>query len=47
MRVNKRLFWFLKDDVELDLSNESILDMYIQQVLTYGNTEDIKIFLKM
>lgn len=39
---DKRLFWFLKDNIELDLSDSSILDMYIQQIITHGNTEDIK-----
>lgn len=42
----KRLFWFLKDDIELDLSDESVLEMYIQQVITHGNTEDIKNIFK-
>ncbi len=38
----KRLFWFLKDNIKLDLSNPSVLDMYIQQVITYGRAEDIR-----
>ena len=37
----KRLFWFLKDNIKLDLSNPSVLDMYIQQVIMYGRAEDI------
>jgi hypothetical protein len=44
---NKRLFWFLKDGIELDLDNPSILDMYVQQVITHGKTEDIKYLLKI
>lgn len=43
---DKRLFWFLRPDIELDLSNPSIREMYIQQVITAGRTEDIKNFLK-
>ena len=38
----KRLFWFLKDNIKLDLSNPTLLDMYIQQIITYGRTEDIR-----
>ena len=43
---DKRLFWFLKDDVKLDLSKPSQLDMYIQQIITHGRTEDIKMLFK-
>jgi hypothetical protein len=39
----KRLFWFLKDNVMLDLSNPAVMDMYIQQVITHGRAEDIRI----
>lgn len=39
---DKRLFWFLKDNIKLDLSDSSVLDMYIQQIITYGKAEDIK-----
>ncbi len=39
----KRLFWFLKDNVTLDLSNPAVLDMYIQQAVMYGRAEDIRI----
>jgi len=45
--VDKRLFWFLKEGVELDLSKKSQLDMYIQQTLLRGKTSDIKRLLKM
>lgn len=43
----KRLFWYLKDGVEFDLEDPSQLDMYVQQVLSHGNTEDIRNLLKM
>lgn len=39
---DKRLFWFLKEDIRLDLLEPSVLDMYIQQIITHGRTEDIK-----
>jgi hypothetical protein len=39
---DKRLFWFLRDDIELDLDKQAILDMYVQQVITHGNSKDIK-----
>ena len=40
--AEKRLFWFLKDKVKLDLSDPAVLDIYIQQVMTYGRAKDIK-----
>jgi len=40
--IEKRLFWFLKEGTELDLSDKTQLDMYVQQVLTRGKTSDIK-----
>ena len=43
---DKKLFWFLKENITLDLSNPSDIDMYIQQVLTRGRTEDIKNIFK-
>ena len=43
---DKRLFWFLRDNIKLDLSNPSDTDMYIQQVITRGRTEDIKAIFK-
>lgn len=46
IRPDKRLFWFLKDDVYLDLSNPSDMDMYIQQIITRGKAEDIKALFK-
>ena len=35
-RVDNRLFWFLKEDTELDLSNKTHLDLYVQQILSRG-----------
>ena len=43
--TSKRLFWFIKDGVELDLDNPSQRDMYVQQTLSNGKTEDIKSML--
>ena len=45
--AEKRLFWFLKEGAEIDLSDNAQLDMYIQQVLSHGSTPDIKSLLKM
>lgn len=45
IKAKKQLFWFLKDGVNLDLSNPGVLDMYIQQVITRGNTEDVRMLL--
>jgi len=39
---DKKLFWFLKEDITLDLSNRSDIDLYIQQILTKGRSKDIK-----
>ena len=46
IQPDKRLFWFLKDNYELDLSDQVVLDMYIQQLITHGNAEDIKTLFK-
>jgi len=40
--AEKRLFWFLKEGAELDLSNKTHLDLYIKQTLSKGKTSDIK-----
>jgi hypothetical protein len=40
--AEKRLFWFLKEGTELDLSNEAHMDMYVQQTLSKGRASDIK-----
>ncbi len=39
---DSRLFWFLREGVRLDLSDPSILDMYVQQVMTRGNMGDVR-----
>ena len=44
--VEKRLFWFLKEGTELDLSNKAHLDMYVQQTLSKGKLSDIKKLLR-
>lgn len=45
--ANKRLFWFLKEGIKLDLSNKSHLDLYIQQSLSRGKASDIKRLFKV
>lgn len=45
--VEKRLFWFLKDGTELDLSNKTHLDMFIQQTLSKGRASDVKSLFRM
>jgi hypothetical protein len=42
IKAEKRLFWFLKENVELDLSNRAHLDMYVQHTLSRGKTSDIR-----
>ncbi len=46
MAAEKKLFWYLKEGAELDLSNRSHLDMYVQQVLTRGTISDVQLLLK-
>lgn len=41
----KRLFWFLRDGVTLDLTEPSAADLYVQQVLTRGTEGDVKTLL--
>jgi len=43
---DKRLFWFLKEGIQLNLREPSVLDMYFQQVISRGKTEDIRVLLK-
>ena len=40
--IEKRLFWFLKEGTELELSDKAQLDVYVQQALTGGKASDIK-----
>lgn len=40
------LFWFLKEKTQLDLTEPSVRDMYVQQVITRGRTRDIRSLLK-
>jgi len=42
IRVDNRLFWFLKEDTELDLSNKAHLDLYVQQILSRGRLADVR-----
>ena len=43
--ADKKLFWFLKDNVSLDISKPDILEMYVQQVLSRGRAQDVKFLL--
>ena len=45
--TDRRLFWFLKEGTELDLSDKGHLDMYVQQTLTRGRTSEIRRLLNM
>ena len=45
--IEKRLFWFLKEGAQLDLSNKAHLDLYIKQTLSKGKTSDIKRLFKI
>lgn len=44
---DKRLFWFLKEGSEFDLSNEDHLNMYVQQNISKGKTSDIRKLFKI
>lgn len=44
---DKRLFWFLKEESEFDLSNEDHLNTYIQQNLSKGKASDIRKLFKI
>mgnify|MGYP001604198190 CR=1 FL=1 len=44
--ANKKLFWFFKDNVSLDLSDAADLEMYMQQVLSRGRLKDVQTLLK-
>ena len=45
IRPDKKLFWFLKDNTELDLAKPASLEMYVQQVISRGRMEDVKFLL--
>ena len=45
--ADERLFWFLKRGSELDLNKTSDLELFMQQVLSRGRTEDVKYLLKI
>lgn len=45
-QVERRLFWYLKEGAELDLSNKAHLDMYVQQILSRGRAADVKRLLQ-
>ncbi len=40
--AEKRLFWFLKEGTELNLSSKPDMDMYVQQTILRGKESDIK-----
>lgn len=45
--AKKRLFWYLKEGQEFDLTNPAQVDMYVQQVLSRGRAEDVKEMLRV
>ena len=45
IKPDKNLFWFLKDNTELDLANPASLEMYVQQVISRGRMNDVKFLL--
>jgi hypothetical protein len=44
--AEKRLFWFVKDGTELDLSDKANVDMYVQQTLSRGRSSDVRMLFK-
>lgn len=42
IHIERRLFWFLKEGVKLDVSNKTDLDLYIQQIISRGKIYDVK-----
>lgn len=40
------LFWFLKEKTQLDLTEPSVRDMYVRQVITRGRAQDVRSLLK-
>jgi len=40
--IQQRLFWFFRPGSSLDLSNPVMLETYVQQVLSCGQTEDVR-----
>lgn len=47
IKADRRLFWFMKEDIVFDISDTKSIDMYVQQVLTHGATKDIKKLIKL
>ena len=45
IKPDKNLFWFLKDNAELDLANPASLEMHVQQVISRGRMDDVKFLL--
>jgi len=46
LQVDPRLFWFLKEGTTLNLDKPSDLDLYVQQVLSRGMSEDVTNLLR-
>lgn len=42
MIPDRRLFWFLREGVQLDLNEPSMADLYVQQVLSRGRADDVR-----
>ena len=44
--TQQRLFWFIRPDASLDFSDPAMLETYVQQVITRGQTRDIRRMLE-
>lgn len=43
---DRKLFWFLREGIELDLNRKSTFDMYVQQILSFGRSEDVRALIR-
>ena len=42
----QRFFWFMKTDTRWDFNNPGMTRIYVQQILTHGSLEDVRLLLK-
>lgn len=47
VHTEQRLFWFLKNGTELNLSNQAELDLYVQQIISRGSFSDVKKLVRL
>lgn len=43
---HQRLFWFMKPDTHWDFNNPGMVRTYVQQILTHGRWEDVRLLLR-